>query len=178
MKALGYLFLAAGFLLGAYATALDVQATNWAMFTPAFILAATGVFIMKRESRGAARSETVLNVNKATLRESLQNVVDGLEQLIAEHAEEHRDLPQEIDDRFRNDLRRFADARESMVHLYGLQAYAEIMSEFAAGERYLNRVWSAAADGYHGEAATYLAKARGQFADALAKLESTYANAA
>lgn len=178
MKALGYLFLAAGFLVGAYATALDIQQTDWMLFTPAFIFAVVGVFIMKRESRGEARSEAVLSSNKAALQESLQSVVSGLDQLIAEHAESHRDLPAEIDERFRHELRRFADARESIVHLYGLQAYADIMSEFAAGERYLNRVWSAAADGYHEEAATYLAKAEKQFADALAKLQSTYANAA
>lgn len=178
MKALGYLLLAAGFLLGAYATALDVQATNWALFTPAFVLAVAGVFIMKRQSRGEATSESVLTGNKTVLRESLQNVVTGLEQLIAEHAEDRKNLPDEIDERFRNDLRRFADARESMVHLYGLQAYADIMSEFAAGERYLNRVWSAAADGYHGEAATYLGKAQKQFAEALAKLQSTHASTA
>ena len=175
MKALGYLFLTAGFLLGAYATALDIQATNWNLFTPAFVLAVAGVFIMKRQSRGEATSEIVLTNNKAVLLDSLQCVVSGLEQLIEEHAEDRKNLPNEIDERFRNDLRRFADARESMVHLYGLQAYADIMSEFAAGERYLNRVWSAAADGYHGEAATYLGKAHKQFADALAKLQSTSA---
>ena len=133
MKALGYLLLAAGFLLGAYATALDVKATNWNLFTPAFVMAVIGVFIMKRQSRGEATSEAVLTGNKEVLQQSLQTVVNGLGQLLAEHAEERRDLPEEIDKRFRNDLRRFADARESMVHLFGLQAYADIMSEFAAG---------------------------------------------
>ena len=42
----------------------------------------------------------------------------------------------------------------SMVHLFGLQTYADIMSEFAAGERYINRVWSASADEYDNEAET------------------------
>jgi hypothetical protein len=69
-----------------------------------------------------------------------------------------------IDDKLRNDLQRFADARESMVHLFGLQVYADIMSSFAAGERYINRVWSASADGYDVEAARYLEKAAKQFA--------------
>jgi hypothetical protein len=50
------------------------------------------------------------------------------------------------------------------VHLFGLQAYADIMSSFAAGERYINRVWSASADGYDVEAAKYLDKAAQQFA--------------
>jgi hypothetical protein len=75
-----------------------------------------------------------------------------------------------IDQTLRTDLRRFADARESMVHLFGLQVYADIMSSFAAGERYINRVWSASADGYDGEAAKYLEKAATQFAGAQAQL--------
>ena len=75
-------------------------------------------------------------------------------------------LRDDIDLKLRTDLRRFADARESMVHLFGLQAYADIMSSFAAGERYINRVWSASADGYGAEASTYIEKAAKQFADA------------
>ena len=59
-----------------------------------------------------------------------------------------------------------------MVHLFGLQTYADIMSSFAAGERYINRVWSASADGYDGEAATYLEKAATQFADAQQQLQA------
>ena len=37
------------------------------------------------------------------------------------------------------------------------------MNEFAAGERYLNRCWSASVDGYIDEIKTYLGKARTQF---------------
>jgi hypothetical protein len=54
---------------------------------------------------------------------------------------------------------------QSMVHLFGLQTYADIMSSFAAGERYINRVWSASADGYDQEAVNYLDKAANQFAE-------------
>ena len=79
-------------------------------------------------------------------------------------------LREVIDLRLRNDLRRFADARESMVHLFGLQTYADIMSHFAAGERYINRVWSASADGYDEEADSYLEKASRQFAIAQEQL--------
>ncbi|MCZ6508515.1 MAG: hypothetical protein O7A04_10795 [Acidobacteria bacterium] len=59
-------------------------------------------------------------------------------------------------------------ARESISHRFGLQAYAEVMNAFAAGERYLNRVWSASTDGYIDEAHTYIDKARGEFENALA----------
>jgi hypothetical protein len=44
------------------------------------------------------------------------------------------------------------------------------MSHFAAGERYLNRVWSASADGYIDEVNTYLDKAQEQFVEALAQV--------
>ncbi len=75
-----------------------------------------------------------------------------------------------IDELFSNDLAIFVQARESISHLYGLQAYADIMSYFASGERYLNRIWSASADGYIDEVNIYLDKAQQQFADALAKV--------
>ena len=176
MKTLGYLLLCAGFLFGAFSTALDTQLTNWQIFTPALLVALAGVFIIKRQSRGLARSEEVLTANRGVLRESLESIVAQLHELIAAHAETHKNLPAEIDQNFRHELRRFADARESMIHLYGLQAYADIMNDFAAGERYLNRVWSAAADGYAEEAATYLGKANAQFEDALKLLMEKRAN--
>ncbi len=61
-----------------------------------------------------------------------------------------------IDELFPGDLNTFVEARETIPHVYGLQAYADVMSHFAAGERYLNRVWSASADGYVDEVRTYL----------------------
>jgi hypothetical protein len=44
------------------------------------------------------------------------------------------------------------------------------MSHFAGGERYLNRVWSASADGYIDEVNAYLTKAHEQFDIALARM--------
>jgi len=72
----------------------------------------------------------------------------------------------EIDRRFRDDLFAFADARRSMIVLFGLQAYADIMSAFAAGERYLNRVWSASTDGYVDEVLQTIDRAHEQFVEA------------
>jgi hypothetical protein len=53
-----------------------------------------------------------------------------------------------------------------MQHIFGLQGYADIMSAFAAGERYINRVWSASTDGYVDEVLSYLDRATRQFRDA------------
>lgn len=176
MKTVGYLLLIGGFLAAAYSTALDTQLTNWTYFIPAGIGAIAGVLILKRQTRGEARSEHVLTANRTELRESLSNIIRELESIKSDarglSATELRDA---IDARLRDDLRRFADARESLVHLYGLQTYADIMSDFAAGERYVNRVWSAAADDYDAEAWTYVGKALERFKEATGRLEAAAA---
>jgi hypothetical protein len=53
-----------------------------------------------------------------------------------------------------------------MVHVFGMQNYADVMSNFAAGERYINRVWSASTDGYADEVNLYLDRALSQFREA------------
>jgi hypothetical protein len=49
--------------------------------------------------------------------------------------------------------------------VFGIQNYADVMSNFAAGERYINRVWSASTDGYVDEVHKYLERARAQFTE-------------
>lgn len=171
MRTLGYLLLVGGFLAGAFATALDVEETNWALFWPAAVVAVAGLATIKRQASGLARSEAVLTANRSELSESLGNVVRTLDELKDDASLDSSALRGAIDDRLRPDLQRFADARESIVHLVSLQAYANIMSEFAAGERYVNRVWSASADGYGEEAGRYLERAAAQFRRAHAELE-------
>lgn len=163
MKQLGYFLLAAGFLGGAFATSLDVEQVDWVSFGISAAAAIIGLIVVKREVSAAARSETVLEVNRGELKESIRNIVRDLDELNTVATKKGDELRAKIDLELRTDLRRFADARESMVHLFGLQTYADIMSCFAAGERYINRVWSASADGYDEEASTYLLRAAGQF---------------
>jgi hypothetical protein len=172
MKKIAYLLLVAGFLFGAYATALDVQIVNWNLFAIAAVASVLGVIIAKRQDSAIARSGSVLETNRNELSESISNIVRDLGEMTDGTATRGDQLRDWIDDTLRADLRRFVEARESMVHLFGLQTYADIMSEFAAGERYINRVWSASADGYDGEAETYLGKAAEQFKNAQSQLQS------
>lgn len=170
MKKIAYVLLCAGFLFGAYTTALDTQDVDWALFGIAAIAAIAGVIIVKRADRAQATSGDVLETNRNELNESIANIVRDLGELTdgeTPHGEALRDW---IDERIRPDLRRFVDARESMVHIFGLQTYADIMSEFAAAERYINRVWSSSADGYDHEAESYIAKAADQFRHAQQQL--------
>ncbi len=166
MKNLGYLLVALGFLGGAFATSLDVQNVNWTVFGTMAAAAVLGLVIYKSQLSALARSDEVLETNRAELRESISNIVEDLAELNSGELTQGAVLRDRIDLKLREDLRRFAEARKSMVHLFGLQTYADIMSNFAAGERYINRVWSASADGYDEEADAYLKKAAGQFDEA------------
>jgi len=166
MKGFGYFLLAVGFLGGAYATSLDVDDVHWTFFGISAAAAVVGLVLVKRQASAIARSDTVLELNRGELRESIHNIVRDLNELNTSAAKQGDHLREKIDLELRTDLRRFADARESMVHLFGLQTYADIMSSFAAGERYINRVWSSSADGYDEEATAYLKKAAAQFVEA------------
>lgn len=176
MKKFGYFLLIAGFLVAAYATALDVDSVEWLMFTVAAFSAISGVLLIKRDERGTAKSASVLSANRTELSDSLGKIVSNLEDITASGEAIATDaLRDAIDTRLRDDLRRFADARETLIHLFGLQVYANLMSNFAAGERYINRVWSASADGYEAEARNYLHKAARQFRDAQDQLQAATA---
>lgn len=170
MKNIAYLLLVAGFLYGTYVAALDENAVDWGLFAIAAALAIAGVVLAKRTAAAEAQSGERLETNRNELNESLANIVRDLDELAGGEIPSREALRNWIDTTLRNDLRRFADARESMVHLYSLQTYADIMSEFAAGERYVNRVWSAAADDYDEEATRYIHRAKEQFGKAQADL--------
>ncbi len=173
MKGLGYLLLVIGFLGGAYVASLDAREVSWEWFIPAMVAGALGVALIRRSEQASARSDTVLSRNREHVEDSLARIIRGLEEMTTagDSAIPPWEYRFEIDHRFRDDLSRFADARESLGHLYGLAAYAEVMSAFAAGERYLNRVWSASADGYMEEARSYLHRALEQFREAAARLD-------
>lgn len=164
---LGLGMIIAAFLAGAFLASLHARDIDWPLFLPVLAVGALGVILLKRAQRAAASSSEVMDENRQVLEKCLERIVGELDGMDGDRdAIPPYELRFEIDRRFRDDLMRFADARMTLAHLFGLQKYADIMSHFAAGERYLNRVWSASADGYRDEALTYIGKARQQFHDA------------
>lgn len=167
MKPIALLLIFGAFLAGAFLTVLDPLLVNWTFMAPVLAVGAVGLWINRRVEHGEARSDEKLTGNIGTLTRSLDNILANLEGIHARKA----DLPTyearfEIDRLFRDDLSNFADARESMIHVFGMQNYADVMSNFAAGERYINRVWSASTDGYVDEVNMYIDRALEQFREA------------
>jgi len=169
---IGYVLLTVGFLAGALAATVEVTAVFWEYFVPAVVLGAVGVGMLWYGHRRASRGEQKLAGDIEAMSASLRRIAHNAAELDQQkHQINVYDIPDEIDRRFAEDLTIFVQARESIARAYGLGAYADLMSDFAAAERYLNRVWSASVDGYVDEACEYLAKARQQFEQSLTKLE-------
>ncbi|RLA03330.1 MAG: hypothetical protein DRQ47_05355 [Gammaproteobacteria bacterium] len=166
-KQIGYIMVALSFLGGAFITSLDALTVDWHVFLPTLTLGILGVTVVNKALKREAHSEGVLTANLENIESSINRIVSNLvtlnneKELIPPY-----EIRFEIDKKFREDLNLFADSRRSLGHRYGLQPYAEVMSSFAAGERYLNRVWSASADSYVHEVMLYLDKAQEQFINA------------
>jgi len=166
-QTIAYLLLVLGVIGGSFVAVLDVYAVNWWPFFAFALIGLIGVIMHRRAIHRQVSHGDHVHGNLTTLERSLENIVANLETMVAGKA----DLPPyearfEIDRHFRHDLTNFAEARESMIHAFGMQNYADVMSGFAAGERYINRVWSASADGYVDEVNRYLDRALAQFREA------------
>jgi len=173
MKNLGYILIAAAFLGGAYLTSLDERIVEWGYFSAWLILGFIGVAIVRISSKQAAHADDKISDNIALIKSSLENLVKNVSMLNAQKQSIHTyDMHTKVDELLLDDLDAFAEARETIAHKFGLHAYADIMNHFAGGERYLNRVWSASADGYIDEVNEYIGKAQEQFVEAQKQLKT------
>jgi hypothetical protein len=167
MKNIGLIIILLAFLCGAFLSVLDPETVNWNWMVPVLVAGCIGLWLHRKARHAEDRADDKLAGNMDTLHNALQRILANLEDLDARKT----DIPVyearfEIDHLFRHDLNEFAEARETMIHVFGMQQFADVMSAFAAGERYINRVWSASTDGYVDEVQKYIKRAREQFVEA------------
>jgi len=171
MQKIGLFLILVGCVGGCLIAVLDKEVISWAQFAPFLAAGALGVAMVQLALRQEAADVGKAEANLESLESSLGAIVKNLAALDGDKdSMDVYDLPDHIDATFRRDIFTFVEARESIAHVHGVQAYADVMSHFAAAERYLNRVWSCAADGYIDEAHEYIARAHEQFAESLQRL--------
>jgi len=171
MRKLGFLLVIVGFLAGALASVVDQTAVRWDWFVPAVAVGFVGVVLVRLGRRREVRATERLTSNMRAIQDSLRRIAGNMTQLNAEKQSiDPYEVRHRLEELFADDLSTFIAARESIAYSYGLAAYADVMSSFAAGERYLNRAWCASADGYVDEIHQYLGEAREQFASSLDKV--------
>ena len=170
-KQIGYALIALSFLVTSLIAVQEVLEVNWTFFVPVLIVGWIGVAVVRAGSHEEATAEHAVAANIEAVNRSLAKVVDDVSMLNAQKAEINTyDMRHKIDELCVEDLNTFADARMAIAHRYGLNAYADVMTHFAAGERYLNRVWSASADGYIDEVNKTIVRAEEEFKEAKALL--------
>lgn len=126
---------------------------NWLWYGLSMVCGIVGVVLLRKTSKTSATKSTrvmeeysILTGSLAELKQRIGELKTSFDKL-APH-----DVVEFIDETCSEPFSDFADARNALIQRFGLQAFAEIMTQFASGERYLNRAWSAAADGYLHEA--------------------------
>jgi len=178
MRKLGYLLITIGFLAGALAATVDQQKVSWGYYIAALLAGAVGIALVRSGEWQESRAEGKLTSNIQSVEASLSRIVENMTRLNSEKQSINPyDVRHRIDELFAEDLTTFVEARQSIAHVHGLSAYADVMSNFAAAERYLNRVWSASVDGYIDEVNTYLDKAQAQFVESLERIHQPKAGA-
>ncbi len=154
MSFIGQVLLWFGFLSGSLATVYEIKDdANLSLTIPWFVVSAlvlvAGIALIWIGKTQARVMDESSEGNVETLRRTISNLVVNA----AEIQKMQDKLPpsqilQNIDDRCAVDFQEFADNRKSLIVAHDLNVYAEVMTQFAAGERAMNRAWSASADGY------------------------------
>ena len=173
MKLLGFLLVTVGFILAALAAVIDESTVNWIWYLPALAVGVAGVIVIRTHEARHRKTEHHVAANIQAARDSMERIASNIQKVNADkHSIDTYDVRHRIDELFLDDLETFVDARQSIADRYGLTAYGNVMSSFAAGERYLNRVWSASADGYIDEVHEYLSRAKDQFVESQSLLKT------
>jgi len=173
MKNIATIIICIGFLVSSLAAVTSKEEVNWVIFAVGLVASVIGIFIKRRET---IKEETVadkLTADKSAIEKNLAL----LETFAIELDQKKEDMTldeirEEIEKKAHGPIERFIEARKTLIHIYDLQFYANIMTEFCAGERYLNRCWSASVDGYRNEVHTYLIRVKEQFCAAHARLKT------
>ncbi len=137
-----------------------------------FAISAVGLFVGSMLVRTASKREIAAAAVSApgggaamTPEASLDSIHEIIAKLrrdlpgISDERERLRTIIARLDEAQKTHIVAFIDARPLLVSKMGLGGYSELMDQFAAAERQINRAWSAAADNVYIESEICLARA-------------------
>ena len=150
----------------------------WPLFAAAAIGLVAGSLLSRIIARRAAvsaeeQTQTGEQLSPDAALAAVRKVIDGLLEDLQIMTDEERAcdiITTRVDEAVRGFVPAITESRDRLVARMGLGAYASFMDLFSAGERSLNRAWSAAADGAAYEAAESLERAHERLAVAADRL--------
>lgn len=171
IRGLGATFLVAGLLAAAFFSMARLDGVSWKAFSMGLGAALVGALLVRSTDQQRGGGMLILNIQ--VIRSSLTMLAAKLKNLGPEKRRQLGvfEIRHFIDRHLMHDLQRFLATRETLIYKHGLADYARVMDAFSAGERALNRAWSASADGYVDEVDICLDQARIRFREALDLVE-------
>ena len=133
---------------------------NWPWYLVSVGVSVAGVVLLYRAKSSEGQQSEKTKSNLQEIKSSLDSLIQNVSSLRGSLDEmAPSKITKYIDDVLADDFRVFAEGRDSITAEHDLATFAEVMTQFAAGERSVNRAWSAAADGYVDEVATCIERA-------------------
>lgn len=174
----GFIVFAIGIIISILGAAkVPAEGSKWpdtlVLFSIGAAIAIAGLMMwrMAVKKANAEEANTKDDKDPATL---LSNLVEPLQKLSNDIADLDADaITQRVDEVLDKYVLPFADVRQRIVNKLGMEKGAEILVVVAYGERMLNRVWSAAADGHLPEAQASFPEALEAFTEAKKLLGDT-----
>lgn len=165
MRPLGYVLMWGSFVAAAYASVFRLEIASdkwgtigWLGYAIAMTVGFGGIVLIKLALRRDHSDEEKTDAEYSVVRSSLELVSAAVGRLCESEIQPAAIL-RGIDDECAEPFSDFADSRQALVKRFGMKVYADVMTEFASAERYVNRSWSAAADGYVDEVLKSLQRA-------------------
>lgn len=154
---------------------LPAEGAEWPTTVPVFlvgcVVALVGLVIWRRavSAMNKAAALTVVEGKDAV------SLLAGLIEPVKEFGRtissmEQEAINQRADELLETWVLPFAEARQTIIQRFGMEEGADVLVTVAYGERMLNRVWSAAADGHSPEARACLPEAVAAFEEAHARV--------
>ncbi|MDG2223874.1 MAG: hypothetical protein P8L85_21015 [Rubripirellula sp.] len=166
MRQLGHLLMWGGFLAAAFFSLSQLEVADnkwstvpWINYFGGVAVGIVGVVLLRTTGRQLEGDEESQEAKFSVLRKQLKEVSSTVFGMASQASHDPAEVLNQIDDQCAEPLAEFANARQALVRRFGMSVYAEVMTEFASAERYINRCWSAAADGYVDEIRDCLQKA-------------------
>jgi len=121
----------------------------WVWYLIAVFVGFCGVVLLRVSSQPVDPSQENQHSDLDFLQNALNRLIENIQRLENKFSQMHPEqIYQYIDEHCVPYFADFADSRNVLATRFGLTAFGDIMTEFASGERFMNRAWSAAADGY------------------------------
>lgn len=166
MRTLGHVLLWAGFLAASFVSVSRLEQVGdkwstipWLWYAVSMAVGIVGIGLLRASNRELDADHSKTDAEFSLVQQSLAKVCEVVDRLCRQSEYDPATVLHCIDEECVEPFSEFAEARQSLVKRFGLEVYADVMTEFASAERYVNRSWSAAADGYVEEIAASLARA-------------------